>query len=44
MDSISCMIRNALIASWNKASGMEPTEKQLGIEENEDELIELQLL
>ena len=42
MDSISSVSKSALISSWNKARGLEPTEKPLDVDE--DELIELELL
>ena len=42
MDSILSVSKSALISSWNKARGLEPTEKPLDVDE--DELIELELL
>ena len=44
MDSISSVSKSALISSWNKARGLEPTEKPSDVDEDEDELIELELL
>ena len=44
IDSIPSVIRNAMISSWNKAPGFEPTEKQSDVYKEEDELIELDLL
>ena len=41
IDSISSVSKSALISSWNKARGLEPTEKPWDL--NEDELIELEL-
>ena len=43
MDSISSVSKSALISSWNKARGLEPTEKPLDVDEDEDKLIELEL-
>ena len=44
MDSISSVSGNALISSWNKACGLEPTEKPSDVDEDEDELLELEFL
>ena len=43
MDSISSVSKSALISSWNKARGFQPTEKPIDVDEDEDELIELEL-
>ena len=44
MDSISSVSKSALISSWNKARGFQPTEKTLDVDEDENELIDLELL
>ena len=44
MENFSSVTRNTLISSWNKARELEPTEKPLDVDEDEDELIELELL
>ena len=41
IESISNIIRNALILSSNKARELKPTEEPLDVDEDEDDLMEL---
>ena len=43
IDYVSSMSRNALISSWNKVPGFQPTANSLNVDEDEEKLIKLDL-